>query len=547
MQTEWFVLLPPLIVLLLAAVTRNVIWSLLAGIATAAFIAARANPLQALYSGLLKIVEETQILHLLTWQGSFDHLYVFAFLLCLSILISLLTYTGAVAAYGALIKNTIKDRRSAETASLLISSCFFLDDYFNSLTTGCIMRPIADKFHIARVKLAFLLDAMSSSLCVIVPISSWTAMILVQLEAAGVTDKSSQSLVVADPFVVYLQSLPFAFYPFIIIAAAWFIVRNRISFGPMYVHEHLAQTSGDLYGGKEPLCSQLQEQKKGSLFDFFFPLFLLITLVFCTIFYSGVSALPGKPYSLLAIVRHADIFFSLFFAASTTLFISILYFLYKRNVTLNALPIIAKEGFMLIKNSLIIILLAWTFSRFLKDDLRTGEYLAQLFIGSLPSALLPLLFFITSCLIAATAGSSWGTIAVMFPLALPMTVTFAQICPPLSVSQVMLIFPAIGAILSGAIAGAHLSPISDATVMASISAGAYHIDHVRTQFLYVISVIFGCLVAFILAGLSISFDYFLAGFGALGIGCLIALTLLWLANKKAKNAKSKISMKGTPL
>ncbi len=501
MQHQWFVIIPPIVVLILAVTTKRVIVSLMAGILAAALITSNFSPFTAITLILQKFFEQTNLQHVLQWSGSFDHLYVFSFLLFLGIIISLITFAGGTRAYSKFIEKRIHEKRSAETASLIVSLCFFMDDYFNSLTTGCIMRPLSEHFNIARVKLAFLINTMSSPLCIIIPASSWIAMIIAQLQESGISlNPDLHPLIIGDPWHIYLQSIPFVFYVLILYIVTWYIVRRRIMYGPMRTHEEIAERTGNLYGGKEPLHTQLlMSDNQGTLVDFLLPIGIVICGVITTLLYSGNWHLLGGNHSFSQAVATANVFFALCIGTGTSLIITIFYFIKRKKVHWSSLSSLIYSGFILMKNSLIIILLAWTLSSFLKDDLHTGEYIARLLINVLDLRFLPSLFFIVASLVAASAGSSWGTIAIVIPLALPLVVSLSG-NDLFTATQTPFLYAVIGAILSGAIAGAHVSPISDATVMASTSAGAYHIDHVVTQLWYVLPVILGTTLAYTITG-----------------------------------------------
>jgi tetracycline resistance efflux pump len=533
MQNSWIVLFPPIAVLSVAIITRNVIWSLLTGIVSAALIATNFSPLQAITTIATKAFEETDIPKIFRGESP-DHLYTFIFLITLGIIISLITHTGGMHAYSRTLSTRIKDKKAAESSSLLLSLFFFIDDYLSSLTVGSIMRPVTDRFLIPRAKLAFLLDAMSAPLCVLIPASSWVAFILTQLEAGGISlHKNGIQYIQADGFYIYLKSILYMFYPILLVLSAWFIVYRRISFGSMHIQEVEADTTGNLFGGKEPPTTKLSHdtQKEGSLVDFILPIGTFLTLLIIVLLYSGSWHFFGGSASFLTSLQSANSLMSLFLASIITLPLSVVYFMLKGKLSLQELKEVSIEGFYLMKNSLIVLLLAWTFSNILKNDLGTGKYLAELLLGTLPGSLMPVMVFITALLVAASTGSAWGTIAIIIPLAIPMVVAFTHKVVPLSVPEVPLLFPVLGAVISGAIAGGHVSPISDSTVMSSTSSGCYHIDHIMTQIGYVAPVILGTSAAFLITGLFASYTNSIVSISiqiGLGITCIIFL----LRNRK---------------
>lgn len=478
MIDSWVVLLPALIVLILALTLRNVQMSLFVGIITAAFLATHFSLGQSLIFIARNLYHQLMLL---------DHLYTFGFLILLGILIELMTHTGGIAAYTKVIKSHLSTAQSAETASLLLSCTFFVDDYLNSLTVGSIMRPVTDYYKIPRAKLAFLIDSMSSPLCVLVPATSWLVVILSQMNIAGIQNS----------FEVYLNSIPLLFYPLFILFSAWFIVRFSISFGTMQKFERQAH-EGNLFGSHRAAQMHITPlTKMGSLADFLFPIGLFITTVIICFLYSGGFFLFGGKNSFFLTLQNAQSSWSLFVAILITVICSNIYFMYYDKIKFKDIMHATKSGFLLMKNSILLLLLAWTFGTILKDDLHAGTYLAHLLIGAFSIQFLPATIFATTMTLAAITGSAWGTIALMIPLALPLV----------SGISLTLLYACLAAILAGAVAGGHFSPISDSTVISSTSAGCYHLDHVRTQISYAFPALIGSLISFLISGFTASYSY----------------------------------------
>ncbi|MGC2310197.1 MAG: Na+/H+ antiporter NhaC family protein [Candidatus Babeliaceae bacterium] len=463
---SWFAILPVLIVLISAFATRNVIFSLVLSIVSAVLLVNNFQIINSFWFALHKIYEQISMA---------DHLYTFGFLILLGIFIQIMTHTGGIAAYSRTMRKYLSDGRSAQTMSLVLSCTFFLDDYLNTLTTGAIMKPLFDFYHISRVKLAFLLDSMSSALCVLVPATSWVALILIQLQATGIQ----------DPFVLYLKSIPFIIYPLAIIFSAWFIVRARIMYGPMATYENV---SAEITPAT--VLTDIPQQTAG-ISHFLFPLtFFIVALIF-NFLLAGHSKLLGGNNTFQEILNSANIFWVLFISILATLIFSIIFFAYHKKITHILLLQSTQQGFILMKNSLLLLLLAWTLGALLKDDLHTGEYLANSLLTFLNFKLFPVLFFLITLLISASTGSAWGALVIMIPLALPLVINLA--IPSLLALS-------CGSILAGAVAGCHFSPISDATVMASTSAGCQHLTHVQTQIMYSLPALLASIIMYIVLG-----------------------------------------------
>jgi tetracycline resistance efflux pump len=541
---QWIVVVPPLLVLAVAFATRNVLTALLTGIISAGLLATYFSPSATLTLITERFLQETHITNIFT-GGPLDHLYTLTFLLILGIIIALITHSGGIIAYTQYIQPKIQSARAAQTLSLLLSCCFFIDDYLNSLVIGSIMRPITDQFKIPRVKLAFLLSAMSAPLCVLIPASSWVAMILVNLQASGVTDNpnATRALAIqADPLYVYLHTLPYLFYPIFLIMSAWLIVRRNISYASMHNQEHIAQSTGNLFGGKQPISTTKEQPlvQDQSLFDFFAPMGTFIATVILILLYTGDWHLFGGTQSLLSALQTANIFLSLLVASSVTLTLTLALAALRKKIVFSTLKHLVIDGWQLMRNSLLVLLLAWTLGSILQHDLKTGHYVAQALLSTLPTALLPVAVFVTSLLVSASVGSAWGTIVIIMPLIIP-TIAFTAGTPtqaPLLLHQVALLYPVLASVLSGAIAGGHMSPISDATVVTATSASCYHLDHVSTQLYYIAPALVGTIVACLCTGFLYTYSPVVLLGLSFTIGLTVTISLLFLFNRFLKSSSS---------
>ncbi|HEX2977778.1 MAG TPA: Na+/H+ antiporter NhaC family protein [Candidatus Babeliales bacterium] len=529
MQLNWLVLLPPLLVIALAFITHRVLFALCMGILSGAVIAGSFSPVES-----MRILYQNVIA-----QFDIANIYTFGFLLSLGALITLISYTGGTIAYGRIIKKRLTNPRNAETASMLLSFCFAIDDFFSILTVGSIMKPVTDTFKIPRIKLAFLIDSLAAPMIILVPFSTWVAMILMQLEKAGVSiNKEALPIILEDPFAFYLQSIPFIFYSFIIAASVFYIIRSNSSWGLMRMHEEIAQKTGNLFGGAQEHESKASQatETKGTLFDFLFPLGSLIAGIIIAVLYLGDSVVFGGPNSLAQTMQKTDIFLALFAGGVSALVLSIFVALITKKITLSDLPILARGGYELMKDSIAILFLAWTFGSLLKNNLHTGEFLAQILVGSVSSAFLPAMFFIAALITAVGTGSSWGTIAVLVPLAIPLVAKFALIQTPAAISELLMALPVVGAIFAGAVAGDHVSPIGTTTIMSATSAEANLNAHVRSQLPYATPALISTFIAYIVAGYTISYGIWVSFACSLGIGLFLALSMLFMAKLLQKKA-----------
>lgn len=542
---NWLVLLPPVFVLLVAFFTHDILVSIVIGIASASLIAADFS-----------ITKASSTLYLTTKEQLFnsDNLYMIGFAFILSAIIVLINYTGGACALGRVMTRRLKNARDAQTASLIMSFFLCIDDYLSSLTNGCLMQSITDKFRVPRAKLAFLINTLASPLVVLVPISSWVAIIIRQLDLSGLSMQtehfvrehvhfpggvlhSGQSIIIqSDPFYTYLKAIPFLFYSFIVIASTWIIVRRSISYGPMKRHEEIAQKTGNLYASQAPrFCpSALATPTKTFLSDFFVP---IVTLIICTIIglvYSGGYYIFGGTHTLIDSFKYAKIYPVLFFASSTAFILSCLLALVRQTITLKKIPVFLVQGAQLIYQSAVIIFCALVFGELLNHALFTGAYLAELILPYISIHWIPLITFITTTVVAMGTGSSWGTIAIMFPISIQMAGILTGLPNPIILPDIYILLPTIGAVISGSIAGAQLSPIADPITVSATSAGAYQIDHVKTQMPYILPSVIGTCASFIAAGFLKIDGPMINALICLGIGLTVTIILLLTLNALAK-------------
>lgn len=526
MENSWIVLLPPVFVLLCAAFTHNVIISLILGIGSAALIATNFTPLSTLL-----LIKDTFILK----ASDFNSLYLFGFLIILGFIIEMMTHSGGITAYTHILRRYVKNKRDAQVTSLLLSIIFFIDDVMNALTIGAIMRPITDSMNIPRAKLAFLINSVVAPLCVIIPASTWVAMILGQLQESGVSDRlADKPVIYADPLYTYFSTIPFIFYALFIIFTAWFVVWKNIGFGLMRQQEIIADETGNVFGGKPPRHEKpIVQHSKGTVAGFFIPIGTFILSMITFLFYSGNAAIMGGTNTLLIALQKADPFWSLFMASLLSMIVSMIYFLTHKQLDLREIKQNAYHGFMLTKDSIMILFFSYAFSSLLIVNLQAGTYLAHSVSGVLPLFILPLAIFIISSATAASIGSSWGTILVILPLTVTMLAALSNGAAPLAISIVPQFYAALGAIIAGSIAGAHFSPITDATVMASTATGCYHMDHVQTQIVYATPAFIGtCISYLVIASLGNFPTLFSYGIALLaGLAVTIGLLLYRNQNK----------------
>lgn len=508
MLNSWLVLTPPIVVLALAFITKRINLSLIVGILCSALIASN-----------LHVTKSATLIagHLWLKLTDPDVYFIYIFLILIGSIITLIIKTGGAAAFAKFASKKIKNKKMAETSSLFMSFCLFIDDYLSNSTVGYIMRPLTDQFKVARTKLAFLVHSIATPLVVLAPISGWSAMITNELRQAGVEKAVSEGArVLANPYLTYIKSIPFIFYSFLMLASVWFIVRLSISYGPMAKHEQKAQKRK---AAKNSLDAN--KTKSGSLRDLIIPLlFLMGSITIATVWAEKLfKALNWNiPFE----------FFPLFLAGAAALTASLLFAFKRKKIKVRQVPSMLHGGYKFFIDPIIMLFLASILGALIRTDLETGIYLANMINQGVSIALIPLMLFGIAAAIAIATGTSWGTIAIMVPITIPMVTTLSKISLPAAAGSFALLLPAIGAILAGAVCGDHISPVSETTIMAANSAGAPPIDHAITQFFYALPALVSTCIAFLISGLLLDWPYWVNIVISGGSGLVICLTTLYI-------------------
>ncbi len=517
MQLTWLSLLPPLIVIGAMVVTQQLTLSLMIGIFSAALIAAQGQLVPALTLCAQKCIDHI---------ADIDMIFLYLLLIIVSSLIVLLTVTGSAAGCARIISKKMKTARSGELTTVMLAFLLSIDDYLSILTVGLVMTPMADKLAIVRTKLAYIVHALAGPLVIVVPISTWAAAILAQLDAAGV-NQSATSRIFADSFYVYLKTIPFIFYSIFTVLAIVFVVVSRVGFGAIKQAEQEIVALDDVLARADE-----SHQHDHSIIELLLPIGLLVGGVFVGILYAGNSFIFGGENSLLEAFRQNNQTFLILFISSCVAFItSVVLLLYKNMLAIGQLPQIVWEGFELIKSSIFVVALASILGTFLRLELQTGSYVAYLLLGKAPIFLIPVLFFVTSLIITLMTGSAWGAFSMLIPISTQMMISFLQLEVPVSLDQIPILFPVLGAVLSGAACGNHLSPFAETTMMTAASTGVEPLEHARTQFVYAAPVIIGTVVSFIVAGLTNSngllYSFLVSGATGIGIVMVLYVALMW--------------------
>lgn len=464
----WIALLPPMIAIVLALITKEVYLSLFIGILSGSLIYTMFHPVETVTKTFDTIISKL---------ADGGNVGIIIFLVILGIMVNLINKTGGSAAYGEWAAKKIKGRKGVSLATFGLGALIFVDDYFNCLTVGSVMRPVTDKRNVSRAKLAYLIDATAAPICIIAPISSW---------AAAVTSVAPEG----EGLSLFIQSIPYNFYALLTIVMLIALTLLNFDYGPMKKHEENAK-KGDLFTtGKEE--DETEEKpvsgKKGSVLDLILPIAVLI--VFCVIgmiytgeFFDGVDFVTA--------FSNSDASVGLVLGSFVALTFTFLYYLIGRKLTLGQLTASFTEGFKAMVPAIMILTFAWTLSG-ITMDLGAKVFVAEFVRNSAAGLtwLLPAIVFVIAVGLAFATGTSWGTFGILLPI----------VCAVFSNGDELMII-SISACLAGAVCGDHCSPISDTTIMASAGAKCNHINHVSTQLPYAMTVAAVSFVSFLLAGL----------------------------------------------
>ena len=498
--TAW-ALVPPLVAIVLALITKEVYSSLFVGILTGALFYSNFD-LETAYVQML----DTGFISSIANKG---HVGILVFLIVLGAIVILINRAGGSAAYGAWAVRRIKTRRGALLATTGLGCLIFVDDYFNCLTVGSVMRPVTDTHKISRAKLAYIIDATAAPVCMIAPISSWAAAV------AGVVKGDENGL------NLFIQAIPFNLYSLLTIGMMILIAVLNIDFGPMKKHEDNA-ANGDLYTTPERPYANANEDtpsSKGKVIDLVLPIVILIVLCVAGMVYTG-GFFSGENF--VAAFANCDAPLGLSLGSVLALIAIIVYMLCRRVLTFKDCMSSIPAGFKAMVPAILILTFAWTLSG-MTSLLGADVFVSNVFASSAKGlqSFLPAMVFLVAIGLSFATGTSWGTFGILLPIVVGINMPGN------------LLIVAVSACLAGAVCGDHCSPISDTTIMASTGAQCDHVNHVSTQLPYALFVAGLSFLGYILAGFVRSAFVVLPVSFVLLVGILL---LIWRHQKKKRVA-----------
>lgn len=496
-NTAW-ALLPPLIAIGLALLTKEVYSSLFIGIIVGGLLFANFS-----LEGTLLHVFNDGIANVLADSYNVG---ILVFLVILGTMVCLINKAGGSAAFGRWAKEHVKSRVGAQLAVIILGCLIFIDDYFNCLTVGSVMRPLTDAHRISRAKLAYIIDATAAPICIIAPISSWAAAV-----AGFAEDGQGLSL--------FIQAIPYNFYALLTILMMVGLVLMKIDFGAMAKHERNAIKNNDVFSG-ESVYQQVEERfedTNGRVLDLIFPILVLIVCCVIGMLYSG-GFFRGVDF--ITAFSNSDASVGLMLGSAIALLITFLYYGLRKAMSFKEMMACLPEGFKAMVPAILILTFAWSLKA-MTDSLGAKYFVRDLVVSGAQGMqmLLPALIFLIGCGLAFATGTSWGTFGILIPIVqsvFSMDQPLAIIC--------------ISACMAGAVCGDHCSPISDTTIMASAGAQCDHVSHVSTQLPYALLCAGISFVTYILAGTLAYFDG--PAILALPVGMSLMLGILFYLKRR---------------
>ena len=497
MYATFWALIPPVVAIVLALITKEVYSSLFVGILVGGLFYSGFS-----FEGTIVHIFEDGIIGVLSDSYNVG---ILVFLIILGAIVCLMNKAGGSAAFGRWASEHIKTRTGAQLATVALGVLIFIDDYFNCLTVGSVMRPVTDKHNISRAKLAYLIDATAAPICIIAPISSWAAAVTGFVEGE-------------DGLSLFISAIPYNFYALLTIMMMITIAVLNIDFGSMKIHEDNAK-KGDLFTTPDrPYgeATELEDTGKGTVKDLLIPIIALIICCVIGMIYTG-GFFEGADF--VTAFSNSDASVGLAIGSAFALVITILLYVSRRVLGFKECMDCIPEGFKAMVPAIMILTFAWTLKS-MTDSLGAAEFVAALIKSSAAGIvnLLPAIICVVGCVLAFATGTSWGTFGILIPI----------VVDAFQATNPTLMTIAISACMAGAVCGDHCSPISDTTIMASAGAQCNHVNHVSTQLPYAVSVAVISFITYIVAG------FVQSAWISLPVGMVLTLGYLLFMKKRTE-------------
>ncbi len=466
--TAWAVL-PPLIAIGLALITKEVYSSLFIGVLTGAILYAGAD-----FAGIANHVLSDGLIASLSdgWNVG-----ILIFLVILGIIVALMNLSGGSKAFGKWALKRVRSRVAAECATVILGIIIFVDDYFNCLTVGSVMKPVTDNFKVSRAKLAYIIDATAAPVCIIAPVSSW---------AAAVSSFAGEG----EGISLFMRCIPYNFYALFTLVMMFALIFMRFDYATMAKFEMNAVENGDLFtveSENTQTDASTQGSDQGIVLDLVFPVIVLVVSCVLGMVYTG-GFFDGAGF--VTAFSDSDASVGLSMGSLIALIIIIAYYTIRRTISFTQCMSCVPEGMKAMASPILVLTLAWSLKN-MTDSLGLADFVSGLVegMGGAAVGLIPAALFLIACILAFASGTSWGTFGILIPIGLAITESHPELATPI-----------IAACMAGAVYGDHCSPISDTTIMASAGASCNHISHVSTQLPYATTVAVVAFISYLIAG-----------------------------------------------
>lgn len=496
MYATFWALVPPIVAIGLALITKEVYSSLFIGIVVGGIFVSNFQ-----FEGTVNAVLNDGVISVLT---NSDNVGIIVFLVILGVIVSMMNKAGGSAAFGEWAGRRIKTRVGAQLATIGLGVLIFIDDYFNCLTVGSVMRPVTDRHKVSRAKLAYLIDATAAPVCIIAPISSWAAAVSSYVEGE-------------DGFAIFIKAIPYNFYALLTIVMMIGLTVMKVDYGSMRMHEKNA-IKGDLYTTPDRPFANMEDrgktETKGKVIDLVIPVLVLVICCVIGMIYTG-GFFGGTDF--VTAFSQCSASQGLAIGSLFGLLATILLYTIRRVLNFKECMDCVPEGFQAMVPAILILTFAWTLKT-MTDHLGAAEFVAEAMESSAQNlmSLLPAIIFIVGCFLAFATGTSWGTFGILIPI---VVAVFENSNPELMIIS-------ISACMAGAVCGDHCSPISDTTIMSSAGAQCNHVNHVSTQLPYAVTAAAVSFVTYIIAGFTQS------ALISLPAGIILMIILLLIIRKK---------------
>ena len=516
-------IIPPLIAILFALIFRQVILSLMLGIYVGAVFIYDYNPL----TGLLRLVDK----YIINSISDVSHIQIIVFTLFFGGVIGLISKSGGTRGIANVITKFAKNRKSTMISAWLSGLVIFFDDYANTLIVGNLMRPVTDKMKISREKLAFIVDATAAPVASVFIISSWIGY-EVGLIQDGLTMIGSD----ANAYATFLATIPYRFYPIVMLFFVFLISYLQRDFGPMYKAERRALVEGKLFNGEDKAKTDLTHtseifgnEDKAKWYNGIIPILVIIFGTIIGLIYTGINSLQEQgisEYGLREIISNSDSYLALLWSSFFACIVAAVMILSQKIMSLSETIDAWFFGLRSMLLAVIILTLAWSIGA-ITVEMKTADYIISLIGDNISPHFLPVIIFLVAGLTSFATGTSWGTMAILMPIVIPLSHSVSGLYGLDAIENTLILQGVISSVLAGAVFGDHCSPISDTTILSSMASGCNHVDHVRTQLPYAILIAVVCML---LGDIPTAFG--LSPYLSLGLIGLVVVAIVFLIGKK---------------